>query len=213
MVSLGKAFRVRKDDKMKALKYYESLSKDYNSAVEHGVLRYLRTRERRAVLAFADFVPGKSMIDVGCGGGFYALAAKKAGMRVCAVDASPGMVERLVGRVDETHVADIEALDLGKSFDRVICAGVLDFVTSPEAAFRNLSRLVAPGGRLVILVPSSSLGGLIYRAEKMFSGISVNLFSMRWFADMAREGGLSIVDSARPLPTNVVVHFDRPVTA
>ncbi|MGE0616363.1 MAG: lysylphosphatidylglycerol synthase domain-containing protein [Bacteriovoracia bacterium] len=208
-------FRVGENDKKRAAEYYESLSGDYNGAVERGLLAKFRARERGMVLGYADLygkydaIKKKTMIDVGCGGGVYALEAKRAGMRVCATDFAPGMVERIRPRVDEAYVSDIESLPVTKQYDVVVCAGVLDFVLDPTKAFGNLCQLVAPGGRLVVMVPHHSLGGLIYRVEKFFAKMKVNLYSVKWMREQARHHGLELVSYAHPLPTNVAVLFTR----
>lgn len=201
-------FRVQAQDKKKALDYFERVSSDYDETVSKGILKIPRERERAAVLALAKLEgTGLSLIDVGCGAGFYSLLAKRAGFFVHSVDASEGMVKKLQGKVDQAEVADIEKLALPKQFDRVICAGVLDFVTQPEIAFTNLCRLVSPGGRLVVLCPRKGPGGIFYRIEKFFFGIRINLFSSKWLEQIARDQGLELVEKAHPLPTNMALLF------
>jgi len=209
--SISGEFRVQLEDKQKAIAYYESVSKDYDGTVSKGILRIPRDLERAVVLKYAKLdEPGATLIDVGCGAGFYSLAAKKAGMKVWAVDASPGMVLRLQDKVDFTEVVDVETMDFDTKFDRVVCAGVLDFVFNPEKAFRNLCTLVAPGGRLIVLSPRKGLGGLFYRVEKHFFGIHINLYTLDWLRKIAEENGLVLRAHEHPLPTNMAVLFERP---
>jgi len=210
--SLSGEFRVQLEDKQKAIDYFESVSKDYDGTVSKGILKIPRDLERAVVLKYAKLdQPGASLIDVGCGAGYYSLEAKKAGMEVWAVDASPGMVLRLQNKVDFTEVVDIETMEFDKKFDRVVCAGVLDFVLNPDKAFRNLCKLVAPGGRLIVLSPRKGLGGLFYRVEKHFFGIHINLFTLKWLRTIAEENGLVLRAHEHPLPTNMAVLFERPV--
>jgi len=201
-------FRVQAQDKQKAIDYFERVSGDYDGTVSKGILKIPRERERAAVLTLAKLdEPGLSLLDVGCGAGFYSLLAKKAGLVVHSVDASEGMVKKLQGKVDCAEVADIEKLSLPRQFDRVICAGVLDFVTQPKIAFTNLCRLVSPGGRLVILCPRKGPGGLFYRIEKHFFGIRINLFSSEWLSEIAKTQGLELIEKTHPLPTNMALLF------
>ena len=207
-------FHVRRKDKQRALLHYEKLSGRYDSAVNRGFLKRLRSKERQMVLSFADLThAGQSMIDVGCGNGFYALEAKRHGLWVSAVDASAAMVESLKDRVDEARVADIDSIRMDRGFDRVVCAGVLDFVENPAVAFSNLARLVAPAGHLVVLSPRVGLGGLYYRLEKRVLGIRVNLYNLAWYAEQAAACGLQMVDHGFPLAINMVVLFRRPSLA
>ncbi len=204
-------FRVGPIDKKRAIDYYESLSKNYNISVAKGPLGVLRDRERGAILELAALQDSanQSLIDVGCGGGFYALAGKRLGLKVTAVDLASGMIERLHGHVDETYVSDLDSLEIGAEFDVVICSGVLDFVLSPERSFQNLCKLVAPGGRLIIQAPRSGLFGWIYRLEKRLLGIQVNLYSAHWFKEEGRARGLKLMECRYPLPTNQVVLLVR----
>jgi 2-polyprenyl-3-methyl-5-hydroxy-6-metoxy-1,4-benzoquinol methylase len=195
---------------MKAIEYFEKVSSAYDETVSKGILKWARDRERKAVLDFCAFDGKGRMIDVGCGAGFYALVAKQAGHTVTAVDASMGMVMRLNGKVDEAEVADVENYEPHATYQRVVCAGVLDFVLHPEKATRNLARLVAPGGRLILLSPRRGLGGLFYRIEKFFFGIKVNLYTRAWLSRVLGEEGLKLVAHAHPLPTNMALLFERP---
>jgi 2-polyprenyl-3-methyl-5-hydroxy-6-metoxy-1,4-benzoquinol methylase len=152
-----------------------------------------------------DDVESRTVIDVGCGDGFYALEAKRAGKWVHAIDIAAGMVDRVREHVDRADVADLEAFDPGRTYDVVICSGVLDFVPNPEIAFQRLCRLVSRDGRLVVQVPRAGWPGLAYRVEKALHGMRVNLFSRRWFENRARVLGLDLKSWRRPLPTNMVL--------
>ncbi len=198
-------FTVERRHKERALRYFLKRAGDYHRRVERGPLKILRRRERDAILEMASFRPRQSMLDVGCGQGFYALEAKRRGMRVCALDVLPSMVTPLAGAVDEVLVGDIEEFRTRALFDCVVCAGVLDFVLEPPRAFANLCRLVAPGGRLVLLVPRSGLGGLVYRVEKMSFGMRINFFDVGWFERMIRGTSLAISRWAHPLPFNTAL--------
>jgi SAM-dependent methyltransferase len=145
------------------------------------------------------------MLDIGCGNGLYALEAKRRGMWVCAVDVVPEMVASIPSPVDEVHVADVENFRPGDQYDRVICAGVLDFVREPKRAFLNLCRLVAPGGKLVILVPRIGIAGLFYRFAKLRLGIRVNLYSVAWFRRVSVETEVSVNSWSSPLPHNIAM--------
>jgi 2-polyprenyl-3-methyl-5-hydroxy-6-metoxy-1,4-benzoquinol methylase len=209
-------FQVCAEDKARALRHFQSQSHGYNQLVERGALKYVRARERQALLQLAEF-GGPSittMIDVGSGGGVYALAAKAAGLRVTAVDVCPGMIDNLQGKVDVALVADMESLHLAARYDVVVCSGALDFVLHPEIAFRNLCHLVAPGGRLIVQAPRASVGGHLYAwGVRAWGGFRLNLFTVPWLAREAARWGLELVRSQHPLPHNLVARIQRPATA
>jgi ubiquinone/menaquinone biosynthesis C-methylase UbiE len=195
--------------KSRALRHYARIAPAYDRRVTRGPLVHLRRRERAAVLRLARLAPGLSLADVGCGTGYYALEAKRRGLRVCAIDAVPEMLVQLHGKVDDVRLGDVEALAESAPFDRVICAGVLDFVSDPELAFARLCAVVAPGGRLVVLVPRTGPGGWLYRVEKFCFGLRVNLFDSRWFVSRAGRHGLRVSEVCTPLPGNLVIAADR----
>jgi len=196
-------------EKRRALRHYASIAHAYERRVSWGFFAWLRRRERGTVLDLARLAPGLSLADVGCGTGYYALEAKRRGLSVCAIDAVPEMLAHLYGKVDEVRLNDVEMLSDRSLFDRVICAGVLDFVADPERAFARLCGIVAPGGRLVVLVPRTGPGGWLYRVEKLCFGLRVNLFDPRWFPVRARRHGLRVSEVRTPLPSNFVIAVDR----
>lgn len=209
-------FRVDAKDKMRSVQFFRAESRAYHRRAERGVLRYLRARERRVVTDLARFDACRGhVIDVGCGSGVYAVAAKAAGLRVTAVDVSPWAVENVRTKVDVAFVADIETLasvetgGLGR-YEIVVCSGVLDYVSEPARAVRNLCALVGPSGRLVILVPRVGLGGSVHALiARRTSGLRVNLFTVGWLANEARRWGLELAQARRPLPHNLVAMFRR----
>jgi 2-polyprenyl-3-methyl-5-hydroxy-6-metoxy-1,4-benzoquinol methylase len=201
---------LRAPEKKRALGYYSRIANGYHRRVARGPLFALRQRERNIVLQLARLLPGLSLADVGCGSGYYALEAKRRGLQVCAIDALPEMLAQLDGQVDEVLLGDLESLTGSRVFDRVICAGVLDFVADVEQAFANLCGLVAPGGWLVVLAPSAGPGGWLYKAEKALFGLRVNVFAPDWLRERAHRYGLRPSELRRPLPGNLALSARRP---
>lgn len=97
---------------------------------------------------------GASVLDAGCGTGRVAARLADLGHDVAGVDVDPAMVEVARDRRPDVvwHVADLAALDLGRTFDVVVSAGnVIPFVPLADlpAAARGLARHAAPGGLVV----------------------------------------------------------------
>ena len=207
-------FRVDNTDKQQSLRFFRAEASAYHRLAERGWLRHLRARERRAVADLARFdACSGSLIDVGCGTGVHALAAKAAGLHVTAVDVSPWAVSLVRDRVDAAFVADVESIGSRDVYEIVLCLGVLDYVAEPAVAVRHLCKLVAPAGRLVILVPRIGVGGSVHAVlAKQSSGLRVNLFTVGWLAREARRWGLFLARTMRPLPHNLLAVFQRPVT-
>jgi SAM-dependent methyltransferase len=113
--------------------------------------------------ALLDAAPGGRFLDVGCGTGDYARElAELVGPtgHVTAIDASAAMVEVARGRAEGTglpvsfQVADAQALPFPEaSFDGCRAERVLQYLDDPDAALREMVRVVRPGGRVVATEP------------------------------------------------------------
>ncbi|NYE38687.1 SAM-dependent methyltransferase [Nocardioides cavernae] len=95
-------------------------------------------------------LPGR-LLDVGCGTGRLALAARGAGHDVVAVEPDPEMAAlaraRLGGAAGEVIGGGLPDLPLADDgFDTVLASFVLNHVDDPRAGARELARVGAPGG-------------------------------------------------------------------
>lgn len=110
----------------------------------------------------AALQPGERVLDVACGTGVVTrLAAERVGStgRVAGSDVNPGMLA--VARASAPRDAPItwyetgaEAMPLSDAdFDVVLCQMGLQFFSNKPAALREMARVLAPGGRLVLNVP------------------------------------------------------------
>jgi len=123
----------------------------------------LRMQGVRSPFAAARLREGEAVLDLGCGFGADAfLAAAKVGPsgRVLGADLSSEQLRRAAGRARERGLApeqcsfteaDMEALPLATaSLDVVISNGGFCLCPSKPAAFREVHRVLRPGGRLAI---------------------------------------------------------------
>jgi ubiquinone/menaquinone biosynthesis C-methylase UbiE len=117
-------------------------------------------RMRERMLDLARIAPGESVLDVGCGTGTLAIAAKRrvgdAG-RVDGVDASPEMIQRAVKRAHSGasfRVAHAESLPFETShFDVVLSTVMLHHLRRDvrAQAIQEMRRVLKPGGRILIV--------------------------------------------------------------
>jgi SAM-dependent methyltransferase len=109
----------------------------------------------------AELQPGESVLDLGSGAGFdILLAARKVGPmgRAIGVDMTDAMLEKAranAAKLGLNHVefrkGDIEALPVeNASIDVVISNCVLNLVSDKDRAFREIARVLKPGGRLAV---------------------------------------------------------------
>jgi SAM-dependent methyltransferase len=112
-------------------------------------------------LALASIEPGEIVLDLGSGAGFDVfLAAARVGPmgRVIGVDMTPEMIEKARANAEragysnvEFRQGDIEALPVeDASVDLVISNCVLNLVPDKPKAFREIARVLKPGGRIAV---------------------------------------------------------------
>ncbi len=110
---------------------------------------------REAVLMAARILPDHTVLDVGAGTGFLTEAASRKARRVIALDFSESMIvearTKLAGRNVEFRIGSAEQIPLpDASVDAVIGNMVLHHCPSPETAMKEMTRVLAPRGRLVL---------------------------------------------------------------
>ena len=128
-----------------------------------------------------ELIPaGARVLDCAAGTGEFSLAvAKRAGSVLCT-DQSEAMLARARKKAARRGLSnlqfahrDITALsDPDGSFDAVIAANVLHLLPDPEPAVRELWRVVAPGGRLILPTYLQGKAGTAYGAMiKIYQGV------------------------------------------
>lgn len=99
---------------------------------------------------------GSAVADMGCGAGFLALAAARAGLTATGFDVSEGMLEearanaealRLTVRFQKADITQTHCPD--RSFDAVLSRNAVWNLPAPEAALREWFRILKPGGKLL----------------------------------------------------------------
>ncbi|PKM42508.1 MAG: bifunctional 3-demethylubiquinol 3-O-methyltransferase/2-polyprenyl-6-hydroxyphenol methylase [Gammaproteobacteria bacterium HGW-Gammaproteobacteria-1] len=108
--------------------------------------------DQRAALA------GKTVLDVGCGGGILAESMAARGAHVTGIDMGEAPLEvaqlhKLESGVEVTYrrtTAEQLATEMPGSFDVVTCMEMLEHVPDPASVIAACARLVKPGGHVFL---------------------------------------------------------------
>ena len=113
--------------------------------------------EERLIFELAGEVRGRTVLDIGCGDGAFAVALARRGAFVSGIDTSAAMIDAAKARAAQHHadvtfqVAQAERLPFASGqFDVVTAITILCFVEDAGPVFREIARVLKPGGRLVI---------------------------------------------------------------
>jgi len=109
----------------------------------------------RALRESACDVRGRSVLDVGCGTGFFTAYYLAHGAQVTGIDIAPTSIERLSKRHPEARfvLADVGETAIAERYDVVNAFDVLYHITDDarwERAVVHLARAVAPQGLLLL---------------------------------------------------------------
>lgn len=151
--------------------------------------------ERRLTVEMLKVSPGDRIIDVGCGPGNYTrdLASASGTGLVVGIDASEAMVTAAARRSGMPNSAYLRAdacalpFDDG-TFDAACSVGVIHMIETPMQALAEMVRVLAPGGRLAVVVTCAKAG----EPGRVRNGLTI--FAREELTGALREHGLVDID-------------------
>jgi SAM-dependent methyltransferase len=123
--------------------------------------RGFQADQRWHLSAFAILPPpfgNRKLLDVGCGGGGVAVHGAGMGWHVTGIDISPKNVEALRQRGFDAEVVDLNGdfpFEPG-SFSCVTFIEVAEHLVRAENAFHEISRVLAPEGKVLFTTPNNA---------------------------------------------------------
>jgi 2-polyprenyl-6-hydroxyphenyl methylase/3-demethylubiquinone-9 3-methyltransferase len=115
-------------------------------------------------------LPGKNVVDIGCGGGILAESMAQKGARVTGIDLSEkalkvadlhGMDSGVQVRYEKIAAEDLAAREPAQ-FDVVTCMEMLEHVPDPAAIVRACATLVKPGGHVFFSTLNRNLKSYLF---------------------------------------------------
>lgn len=142
-----------------------------NAIVNHVFRKSMRLRYERS-LAGCNPIEGKTVIDIGCGPGHYAVAlAARGASRVLGVDFAAGMIDIAKKRAESAGVSDRCTFTLGdflevtgdERFDYAIVMGFMDYIADPLSLMKRVLKVCR--GKAFFSFPTD--GGLLAWQRRM----------------------------------------------
>lgn len=188
--------------------YFSRSAPGYTAKTKSGVWDVIKRKEKDALWQLLKPHPEDVILDAGCGDGYYLSQLVELGCRAQGIDYSPMMVEEAKRNGLNVELADLEGeWAFGNKFDKVLCPGVLEFCRDAKKVLLNLQSVLKPEGYIVLLVPTLSFGGYIYKIchRIMGCGQNIELFSPKAIQNMAQASKLKVNEIIRATPLSMAV--------
>jgi SAM-dependent methyltransferase len=121
----------------------------FRNEVEEPEPFYRALGERAADTLERSYGPlaGQTLLDLGCGPGFYTAAFRARGAQVIPVDNDPAEMTSRGPAPEGALVADASHLPLADaSVDGVFCSNMLEHTPTPDRVIAEIERVLRPGG-------------------------------------------------------------------
>ena len=160
-------------------------------------------RHARRVARFLRPRPGDRLLEVGCGRGWLTRSVQERCPATWGVDVNPSSIAH--GVAPNLLVMDATALDFEDAqFDHVFSFHTIEHVPDVVGALREMHRVVAPGGRVLLVYPAEPIRGLYampgawlgYGNPLLARRLHVHKFTPRRVRQIGAACGLVHVESA-----------------
>ncbi|MEK6955273.1 MAG: class I SAM-dependent methyltransferase, partial [Nanoarchaeota archaeon] len=200
-------------------KNFQDVSSDYDSSRSSGFLGKHVNKERKLVLEFLNPKKNDVILDAGCGTGFYSLYSRSKGASVIGIDSSQTAISVYNSKGLNGFIGDIENISFDKQFNKILCAGALEFTKNPSKAISCFSKSLKKNGIIVLVYPRNNFFGILYKLYhlsglyfipygklKLSKPVNIHLFSNNKISSLMENNGFKIINDVKAnVLTNVLV--------
>jgi 2-polyprenyl-3-methyl-5-hydroxy-6-metoxy-1,4-benzoquinol methylase len=172
-----------------------------------------------------DIADAAPVLEVGCGDGSFTRSLAELSSRVTAVDISASQIERNARTHPEIKFVQHDVAQsfpfADADFDVIWCSEVLEHLFDPGFAVREMQRVLAPGGRLLMTVPYHGVLKdvliALFKWDEHFSPTNphIRFFTRKTLSQLAASAGFVEIETKtcgmnKPLrdlivPTNILL--------
>ena len=198
---------------------FQNVTNDYDSSRSSGLLGSQVVKERKLVLEFLDPKKKDIILDAGCGTGYYSLYCKARGSSVIGIDTSQAAISVYNSKGLNGFIGDIENLSFDKQFNKILCAGSLEFTKTSYKAISCFSRSLKKNGIIVLVYPRNNFFGILYKLYhlsglyfipygklKLSKPVNIHLFSKNKINSLMSDNNFKIINDIKAnVLTNVLI--------
>jgi len=176
---------------------------------------------------FAQIKPGNTVIDLGSGAGndcFVARAETGATGKVIGIDFTPAMVEKARANAEklrlnnvEFRLGDIEKMPVtSNTADVVVSNCVLNLVPNKDAVFKEIYRVLKPGGHFSIsdVVLIGILPEALRKDAEMYAGCVAGAIQKQVYLELIQTNGFEniLIQKEKPIyiPDDILLNYLTP---
>lgn len=152
-----------------------------------------------------DIARDAAILEVGCGDGSFTRNLAEHSSRVTAVDISASQIERNARAHPEIKFLQHDVAQpfpfANAAFDVIWCSEVLEHLFDPVFAVREMQRVLAPGGRLLVTVPYHGVFKdvliALFRWDEHFSPTNphIRFFTRKTLSQLAASAGFLEIET------------------
>jgi glycosyltransferase involved in cell wall biosynthesis len=157
------------------------------------------------------------VLEVGTATGYITSEAARLGCSVTGIEQDVEMADVARPYCREMLVGNVETMDLDGvgSFDAIILGDVLEHLKNPQAVLERLSRLLKPGGKVLMSLPNVAniwirlnllLGRFNYSRVGILDESHLRFFTLKTAKQLAADSGLDVISTAvTPIPLPLIL--------